>query len=30
MIILQFALIIYLIGMELAEGSFLNLWDHLF
>jgi len=29
-IVLPFVLIVYLIGMALAEGSFLNLWDHLF
>lgn len=29
-IILPFILIVYLIGMALAEGSFLNLWDRLF
>jgi cytochrome c oxidase subunit IV len=29
-IILPFVLIVYLIGMALAEGSFLNLWDRLF
>lgn len=29
-IILPFVLIIFLIGMALAEGSFLNLWDRLF
>lgn len=29
-IILPFILIVYLIGMALAEGNFLNLWDRLF
>jgi cytochrome c oxidase subunit 4 len=29
-IILPFVLIVYLIGMALAEGSFLNLWDRIF
>lgn len=29
-IVLPFVLIVYLIGMALAEGSFLNLWDRIF
>jgi cytochrome c oxidase subunit IV len=29
-IVLPFILIIYLIAMALAEGQFLNIWDHLF